>query len=254
MNSNNIKNIMFGVRFRRNFAVRDIIGQMTENLIRPIDSPLGKTLDYFTQTSNELVLSNKENPENFLRLNTDDLIFSLPVKSGQFEECFKQIKQIFTYSTDLLFDNYNIRNVQRIGIVFDHLKEGDDDIATSTVKLLTNNEFNDVNTFDFSFSKKMPMTGGSLRKGVDDYINLIFLFKKNNSQSMQLSLDYQRFYIPEHQEIGIEEKNSFLSVFDSARSYLDERYYKIIVNHEEKTPIPKGESTKETVRSKKSYR
>ena len=99
-----IKGITIGIRYQRSFRIPDIAGEMVDDILQNKKSPFGLDLfDGIQETSTrEKVLFNKRTNE-YLRINTDDLILGI-ILSDNFEEKYDWIKKkVIPYLDSELF-------------------------------------------------------------------------------------------------------------------------------------------------------
>ena len=192
---NNIIGLILGIRFNRSFRIPDISGDIIDNILYSKETPFGT--NFFPKTEG---ISGQEktlfNPKTFeyLRINSDDLILGIEVNNN-FEEKFNWIKNdVLNYFKNVLFYNYNIKNIRRLGIIFAH-KLGKNKKLYDAVSLLTENEVSEADNINISFSKKAPVIESLFRKGVDDYKNRIYNIQELE-EAIYTDLDYQYYYKP----------------------------------------------------------
>ena len=58
-----------------------------------------------------------------------------------------------------------------------------------------------TNITDFRFAQKKTTTSGTLWKGVDDYVNIIYTFGSLDSNGYGISFDYQHHFNPPQSSI-----------------------------------------------------
>jgi len=186
--------ITFGIRFNRSFRVPEISGEIIDDILYSNKTPFGtKFFPRIQETRREKVLVNDETTE-YLRINTDDLILGLEVKDN-FEEKFNFLtNDVLNYFKDVLFKNYGLKNIRRVGIIFSH-KINRDKGLDEAVKVLTKTKIDSVDNINISFSKKLPATEALYRKDVNDYKNTIYNLTEMEG-AVLAELDYQYYYNP----------------------------------------------------------
>lgn len=222
-----ITDITIGIRFQRSFRIKDVLGAITDKLVYFEDSPLNEYFERQTQNGSEMILTNEKG--SYLRVNTDDIIFKHVVEKSIDKE-LEFLKEYLKYIKSII-KKYNITNVARIGIIYNHTVEEDQKKFTDAISSLTNNQLNDVDDFSISFSKKISATSGVIQKGVNDYQNVIYLFRKVYDKSLAIGLDFQKYFSPPLEEI--EDKN-FEDFLNTSKQYLENTFYNNFLEQNDK--------------------
>ncbi len=215
-----IHKITIGIRYRRSFRIPDISGKVIDYILHDDKSPFRE--NFFqevgeTSEKGKILVSEKK---DFLSIDIDSLILSL--NTNNLESALTKIKDsYFPYFTDSIFKEFEIENINRLGIIFEHRLEKLDSIDKMT-KELSLNEISAPDNFELRFSKKLPTTAGLISKNIVDFYNTIFTYQKN-SKGIDIKLDYQLYFSPEIGSIQDVEFNKFI---DSAKSYLLGKFYK----------------------------
>jgi hypothetical protein len=223
-----ITDITIGIRFQRSFRIKDVLGAITDKLVYFENSPLNEYFERQTQNGSEMILTNEKG--SYLRVNTDDIIFKHVIEKSIDEE-LEFLKNYLKYIKNII-KKYNITNVVRIGIIYNHTIKENQKKFTSAISSLTNNQLDDVDDFSISFSKKISATSGVIKKGVNDYQNVIYLFRKISDQDLAIGLDFQKYFAPPLDEIEDKDFEDFLS---TSKQYLENTFYNnFLEQHEEK--------------------
>ncbi|MDP3057460.1 MAG: hypothetical protein Q8N37_02995 [bacterium] len=226
----NIIGLTVGIKYAKSFRIPDIAGDIIDNILYSDKTPFGA--DFFPEmqenSRREKTLYNSVT-EEYLRINTDDLILGIVVNKN-FEKKYAWIRDdIFNYFKNVLFKEYQLKNIKRIGIIFSH-KIGKNKNLDQAVNLLTENKINDTENINISFSKKDSVVEALYRKGVSDYKNAIYNFIEIKEATLA-SLDYQYYYDPAPEDL----RECFTEkVFDDAKSFLEKNYYSWLNNYEAK--------------------
>ena len=115
---------------------------------------------------------------------------SLHPSSKGFREKFNFLtNDVLNYFKDVLFKNYGLKNIRRVGIIFSH-KINRDKGLDEAVKVLTKTKIDSVDNINISFSKKLPATEALYRKDVNDYKNTIYNLTEMEG-AVLAELDYQ---------------------------------------------------------------
>jgi len=218
---NNVIGITLGIRFNRSFRIPDISGDMVDNILYSENTPFGT--EFFPKvqenSNREKTLFNPKTSE-YLRINTDDLILGIEIDNN-FEKKFKWIKDdVLPYFQNVLFKNYGLKNVRRLGIIFSHKIEKNKKLSTA-VTSLTENEITEADNINISFSKKAPATEALFRKGVNDYKNRIYNFQELK-EFVNTDLDFQYYYEPAIEDL----RECFTEkILDEAKTFLENNFY-----------------------------
>ncbi len=226
---NKIIDITIGVRFQRSFRIKDVLGAITDNLVYSEKSPLNEYFDQQTQSNSEMTLTNEKG--SYLRINTDDIVFKhVFEKSKNIEKEFEFLNKYLKYIKNII-EKYNIAGVRRIGIIYNHKIESDQKKFISAIKSITNSQFSDVDDFSLSFLKKLSEKNGALKKDVNDYENVIYLFRKISSEELAIGLDFQKYFLPPIEDI---ENKDFEDFIDDSKKYLEGVFYPNFLEEDEK--------------------
>ncbi|MFH1365921.1 MAG: hypothetical protein ABIG99_00810 [Patescibacteria group bacterium] len=215
-----IVGITFGIRFNRSFRVPEISGEIIDDILYGNKTPFGtKFFPQVQETAREKTLFNNKTNE-YLRINTDDIILGIEVKDN-FEEKFNWIKnEVLNYFKDTLFKDYGLKNIRRVGIVFSHKVEKDTNLD-SAIKVLTKDKINGVDNINISFSKKLAATEALYRKDVTDYKNTIYNIIEMES-AILAELDFQYYYNPPIEDL----RECFVDkILSDAKTFLEGNYY-----------------------------
>lgn len=218
--TSSVRAITVGIRFSKSFRITDISGNIIDDLLYGPSTPFGTKI--FTQvqenTRREKILYNEESNE-YLRVNTDDII--LGIKVEDFDKSYKWINdKVISYFKNSLFSKHKINNILRIGVIFHH-KLDNNGRFKEIISQITTNKVKDLRNIDLSFSKKLPALVG-LKKGVNDYKNTIYQFMETKKY-LFANLDYQHYYEPAVEDLRDCEPEEKLI---SARDYLVDDFYK----------------------------
>ncbi|MDD3919444.1 MAG: hypothetical protein PHX52_02565 [Candidatus Pacebacteria bacterium] len=226
----NIIGITIGIRFSRSFRIPDISGDIIDNILYGEKTPFGPKFfpEVQENSDREKTLFNSKTSE-YLRINTDDLILGIKIDNN-FDDKFEWIKNdVLEYFKEILFKEYKIKNIVRIGIIFYH-KIVKNNKMNETILSITEGKIEDADNISLSFSKKLPAKEALYRKGVDDYKNTIYNLQEKK-EYINSSLDYQYYYKPAIEDL----RDCFVdNVFDDAKGFLINNYYSWIIKNENK--------------------
>ncbi len=222
-----VSDITIGIRFQRSFKIQDILGTITDKLLHDENSPL--SVDYFPrrdQNLSEMILTNDK--ESYLKVNTDDIIFRHSIEKDLHND-IEFMKEYLKYIRKLL-RKYNIQNITRIGIIYNHKFKGDQSKFDDAIKSITNNTLVETDNFSFSFSKKIPDPTALYDTDVDDYRNVIYIFKKISDKIFSASVDYQKYFKPPLEYI---EDELYENLLNDSRHFLEKKFYNIFLDIDE---------------------
>ncbi len=219
----NIFGLTIGIKYLRSFRINDISGDIVDEILHGENSPFD--IEYFTDIEQN---SNGEkrllNPvtKNYLRINTDDIIFGVRVDKN-FEEKYEWlIKTIIPYFRDILFTKFKIFNIARIGIVFHHkFPTLNNKKLEKFVSEFTSEKVPNAENINLAFSKKATSKNALQKKNIHDFKNLIFSIatKKN---AYFAAFDYQFFFDPIIREITQADLNP---IAKEAKDFLRTEFY-----------------------------
>ena len=214
-----INRITIGIRFRRSFRITDISGKVVDSLLHDENSPFSE--NFFkevgeTTSKGKILLSEKQ---DFLSIDIDSLVLSL--NTNNLESTLEKIQNVyFPYFSKVIFNEFEIYNVNRLGIIFEHKVENLSSVD-EIIKKLSSNKIEVPDNLELRFSKKLPTNVGLITKDVIDFYNAIFTYQKNSS-GLDVKLDYQLYFSP---EIATIEDVEFGKFVDSAKNYLKNNFY-----------------------------
>jgi len=222
-----IIDITIGIRFQRSFRIKDVLGAITDKLVYSESSPLNEYFERQTQNNSEMTLTNEQG--SYLRVNTDDIILKHVIE----KDIDKELKFLAEYLKYIkkIIKKYNITGINRIGIIYNHKIENDQKKFINAISGITNSQFSDVDDFSLSFSKKLSATSGVIKKGVNDYKNVIYLFRKISRTELAIGLDYQKYFLPPLDDIEDKDFEDFIS---NSKQYLENTFYTNFETNEEK--------------------
>ncbi len=222
--------LTIGIRYNKSFRIPDIAGEIMDSLLYSKESPFDPDIFPAIQENSrrERTLYNPETSEYF-RLNTDDLILGINIDNN-FDSKISWLKDtVLKYLEDTLFPKYGIKNIKRLGIIFDQKTSRQPEINTY-ITTLTTNKVVDAENINLSFSKKLPTIEGQVSKGIQNYRNAIYTFAEQGD-SLLARLDYQYYFDPIVEDLRECKAGAFM---DEATMFLEKNYYSWLKKDEEK--------------------
>ena len=111
-----------------------------------------------------------------------------------------------------IMHEYSIGYINRIGFINRYILK-DKEIIEKFVNGTVGRGFTDVNDINLQFSKRISLTESLVKQEVDDYHNVIInIIKKNNTDELFLSIDYQLYYSPMLEKASQVEFDKFLKI------------------------------------------
>jgi hypothetical protein len=225
---NKVKFIVLGIRFQQSFGVLDKAGQIVDYLIRTESSPFTNEffpMIYETEQRGK-ILSNKKTGET-LTVDAENIILRLAVKN--YDEDFKNIKDsILPFFKKSVFSQFEIKNINRVGLVFEH-KLTKINAIEKLIGSLTDNEIKNPTDLTLRLSQRIASSDSIIKDKIVDYYNAIFTYQKQ-PDGEAAALDYQMYFEP---EIGSINDVPFDDFFKKAETYLAQKFDKWISNKEE---------------------
>lgn len=224
-----VKNITIGIRHKRIFRIRDNFGKFIDCILHNSDSPFSiKFFPFIDEKLSDSVILHNENDEHF-HINTDDFILKLKTEDDFKKSVSHIVNNILPFIKKRIFNITKIDDITRVGIVFS-LEFFSKDKISDLISYFTNKNIEKINNFDMRFTRKLPIDESLTKKGVNDYINIIYTFV-NKKDKMLINFDYQRYFSPELKDINDFDLGNFV---ESAVANLNNTYDKWLKNYEEK--------------------
>lgn len=190
-----IKYILFGVRFNHSFKLLDCWGEIADDILYKTEY-FGS--DFFpnisSQYTTERTLSNPHTGD-FLSLSSSNIVFKYYIHDKQaFEKEYDYFSaRINEYIVKKILTKYNLV-IRRIGTVF-ACELNDAEIDAFSKKYFKD----DIRGItDFRFAQKAPTSRGQLWYGVDDYVNKIYTVGKIEGEDdcKGIVYDFQLYFDP----------------------------------------------------------
>lgn len=191
----NIKYILFGVRFNHSFKLLDCWGEIADDILYKTEYFGSKFFpNISSQYTTERTLSNP-NTGDFLSLSSSNIVFKYYIpENAVFEKEYEYFcTRINKYIVEKILSKYNLV-IRRIGVVF-ACEFNSKEIETFSKKYFKD----DIQGItDFRFAQKVPTNNGQLWYGVDDYINKIYTVGKieGEEDSKGITYDFQLYFDP----------------------------------------------------------
>lgn len=216
-----ISTISLGIRYRRSFRIPEIAGSVIDFVVNS-QSPFKSK--FFTRTDS--LIDNLENKGRVLLAEDDKTTFSIDVDNiilnlatDDFENEIKRLKEEIVPFIKKIFKEFEIRNVERIGIVFQFTEENGG-VIEQFVKKITGGTFSEVDRFGMRFTKRDKDLTALVKRDLLDFVNYIVSVSRNDKET-SVKFDYQFYYSPEIANIEDVDFNNFI---DIAQEKLDSKF------------------------------
>jgi hypothetical protein len=226
---NNIIMLTIGIRFNRSYRISDISGEIVDFILNNKKTPLWKDLknkEVGETYGGEKIIIDRITKE-FLRINTDDIIFSIKINNN-FPEKFNWLTNTAMPIFEEIFTQFKITNIKRLGIIFSH-KVSNKKPLNEIISSLTDTKIKDSTGITISFQKKGKTNKGVMQDGICDYTNAIYNIQES-SDHVQVDLDYQYYFEPEEEYFEDCKISSFLT---GAKKFLENDFYSWLKKYEE---------------------
>jgi len=223
-----VKNITIGIRHKRIFRIRDNFGKFIDCILHNSESPF--SIKYFPfideKLSDSVILHNEDN-EHF-HINTDDFILKLNTTDDFKKSVSHIVDDVLPFIKKRIFNITKIDEITRVGVVFS-LEFFSKDKINKLISYFTDKNIEQINNFEMRFTRKLPVDESMTKKGVNDYVNIIYTLVKKKDK-MIINFDYQRYFSPELKDINDFDLGKFV---ESAVNNLKDTYAKWLKNYEE---------------------
>jgi len=220
--------ITVGIRYQRSFGLLDSTGEIVDSILHDDDSPFAH--DFFTEIAESIdrgkILARAAG-QTRLSINSDDLIFQYSFESGDdFKKRFEWIsKKCVPYFINKILSPHRVKKYMRLGMVFSHDLPNPPFLNQSVINL-TDDSFSNPETIVVRFSKRLPVDEALVKKGVNDWENVIFTVQNKTSSTVNLEVDLQHYFDPLPNELPGE--FDYAIFFNGAKDRLISGYHKML--------------------------
>ncbi len=205
--------ITLGIRFRANFSIEDQLGRITDTILYSKDSFFNPNVFPLVRSGGNKQTLLNNSTQDYLLIDNSNIIIDLNL-SNDLKFSANNLPLIFeNFNKQIIkgiFRDFSIQEIRRIGYIRNYIipvKEFADTFVNRTI----GGNIDGVNDINLSFSKKIPIMGSLVKKGVSDYDNAIFnIIKLSNKDEIFISLDYQSFFDPFLPDSSVMEFSPFL--------------------------------------------
>lgn len=194
-----VARITFGIRFGPRWRIRDNIGAIVDSVLRDKGTPFGPGV--FTRNESFPDEHRLFNPDtkDILRVSERDVILTKSIESGELDEIQVLVSQFEEYIVEPIREIGKIRDIHRYGILFE-LAECSHQLKRPLTQHYLPDEPTDHVTGPrdllLRFSRHLQTVEGHLRKGVNDYRNVIYTLQQDEKGDAHIQVDYQEYFVP----------------------------------------------------------
>jgi len=226
----NIKKISLGIRHRRTFRIPEIAGAIIDHIIHDSASPFN--LGYYDKTNaiidnageikGRILLDNTG--DNSLAIDVDNVVLNLVAED--IDSILKEVKEKYLpYITKNIHKQFDIKNFNRIGIVYEYEITGE---PNHLISRLTDDTFSNAQTGLFRFSSKEIDQRSQIMQKLLDYKNYLIAIGFDED-TLKAKFDYQFYFQP---EIGSPGDIDFDGFIDESKNKLEAKFLSWL-NYEE---------------------
>jgi len=189
--------IAIGIRYRANFSLEDQLGNIVDQILYEKDSFFGPSVfPSVVNKVNEKILIN-DNSKDHLVINNSNIILEVNYgETFQRSDLNAILKGFNKGIIEGVMKKYKVTEVNRVGIIFRYLFKMET-LADTFINKTIGATLEGINDISLRFSKKIPVPEALVKKGVNDYHNVIFnVIKRADEQELFMSVDYQKYYDP----------------------------------------------------------
>ena len=233
-----LKLITIGIRHDRFFAIPSLSGSIMDKIVYDTKSPFNK--DVFSATKpiidgqgemkGRILVAESENADergDSLVIDIDSVVLTL--RNVDVDKAIDSIRKVYLpYITKEIFKDFDISDVNRLGLVFSFKLPEDSQLVNSIVSKTTQGKFTHPEVFNLTFSEKSTEPLSYVLKDYYDYQNHI-IFLRKNPEDNELRYDYQLYLRPSVKRISDLDLDGFLS---SAKSNLDAKFISLLNSYE----------------------
>lgn len=216
-----------GIRYQANFKLEDVLGAVVQDLVKGGKSPFagGYFENVLTENATRQKLLKRKSNESYLSLTPTDLIFENFFEKDAESEFEWMLKDVVPYLVDKVLRQNGVGEILRVGIIFGYKA----DLSVTCNQLIsefTQARISTSENFMFRFSKKLPVDMAWVKKGVDDFKNLIVTVQKREAPATHLvDFDIQQYFRPQLDHL---EDFDFVQFFRAAKTDLLSDYQPLL--------------------------
>lgn len=191
-----VERVAFGVRFQPHYEILDHVGSVIDRILRSSGSPFGpSTFPLSQREPGEHRLLNPETKDE-LKLNESDAILEMRVDTRKTSDIETLGRHFSTFVLEILRQLVHLSDIARYGVVF-RLEECHSVLQETPIEHFVQQDFRDARSLSLRFTKRLPVLEALVRKGVNDYRNVIYTVKQTEEVEVRIWVDYQEYFNPE---------------------------------------------------------
>lgn len=195
---------VFGIRVSKSFYLEDKMGAIIDELLYTKGSAFGPSLFPRVQEGTGAKMLYNQETDDKLTVTHSDFIFEYTVKKDFDSELKKYLETFRDLVTKQVFKNFGVHYIARFGFIVKAELDKNDALTNSVHEIIQKN-YNgftpDSYSLRFNVKEKRPLKIKDII--TEDFDNTIVTYDKSNeNNSLVLSVDYQKYFRPELNEIS----------------------------------------------------
>jgi hypothetical protein len=193
-----LKEFAFGVQYEPQHSIMDHIGTISDQILRAKNSPFSSALFPFLQTlphESRLFGSDLDSDsDTLLRITARDTILSLPVPSDNIDSLQQVATDFDEFALEPLRRIAKLTAIGRYGVLLKLTGKSKDLRHPPIERYLS--DLPRANSLFIRFTKRLATDEALTRKDVEDYRNVIFTAEQSEEGDVNISIDYQQYFLP----------------------------------------------------------
>jgi hypothetical protein len=191
-----VEQIAFGIRFQPRYEVVDHVGTVIDRILRSTGTPFGpEVFPYSEREAGQHRLINPTTGDQ-LTLTHSDAVLEMKVDSRKTSDIELLADGYATFVLDGLLEVVKLRDIVRYGVLF-KLQECRSAVRETPVEHFLQRDFQDAHSMSLRFTRRLGVEEALIRKGVNDFRNIIYTVKQNEEGEVKIWVDYQEIFEPE---------------------------------------------------------
>ncbi len=214
--------VVYGVRYRANFAIEDQLGKIVDQILYSRDSFFGPEMFPLVQNGvNEKVLINEETQDKLI-INNSTVVLEVNLTEDFTTEDIPEISKRFNEQIiGGVLRDFRVTEINRIGLVCRYLFQMEE-LADSFINKTIGATLEGINDINLRFSKKLPLPEALALRDINDYLNVIFnIIKRADRKELFVSIDFQHYFDP---FLESSSQIHFMEFIDTANAFNTQRF------------------------------
>lgn len=190
-----VDRITFGVRFQPRYEMADHFGAIIDRILRTKGSPFHSgTFPLGTRDPGIHILYHRDT-EDELRLTDRDIILDMKIDSRKISDIETLGDNFTKYVLSSINEVTKLRQVTRYGVLL-RLAECRSLLQETPVERFIQKDFRDARSMTLRFTRRLSVIDAIIKKGVNDYRNVIYTVRQTDGGEVKIEIDYQEYFDP----------------------------------------------------------